>query len=33
VAWWLWLPMRMEALAWALVAILALYLACKLLRR
>jgi hypothetical protein len=33
VSWWLWLPMRMEALAWALVAILAMYLLVRLVRR
>jgi hypothetical protein len=32
VSWWLWLPMRMEALAWALVAILALYVLVRLVR-
>jgi hypothetical protein len=31
--WWITLPMRLEWLAWALLALLALYLAGKLLRR
>jgi hypothetical protein len=33
VSWWLWLPMRLELLAWAVVSLLALYLVANLLRR
>jgi hypothetical protein len=32
MTWWLWLPMRLEALAWALVVILALYVLMRFIR-